>query len=91
MGSHGSSLLLFMMKGIVCHFVTNSHKVTTALVFMLPLKLLLWTFLCNFKDIFTTRHYTQAPFLLLVLGVGAHIASRITMVIPVTNIKESIT
>jgi uncharacterized membrane protein YkvI len=35
-GSHGSSSLLFMMKVIVCHFVSNSHEVMTALSVVLP-------------------------------------------------------
>jgi hypothetical protein len=36
-GSHGSSSLLFMMKVMVCHFVSNSHEVMTALIVVLPL------------------------------------------------------
>jgi hypothetical protein len=36
-GSHGSSSLLFVMKVMVCHFVSNSHEVMTALIVMLPL------------------------------------------------------
>jgi uncharacterized membrane protein YkvI len=36
-GSHGSSSLLFVMKVTVCHFVSNSHEVMTALIVMLPL------------------------------------------------------
>jgi hypothetical protein len=36
-GSHGSSSLLFMMKVMVCHFVSNSHEVMTALIVMLPI------------------------------------------------------
>ncbi len=36
-GSHGSSSLLFMMKVMVCHFVSDSHEVMTALVVVLPL------------------------------------------------------
>jgi hypothetical protein len=35
-GNHGSSSLLFMMKMIVWHFVSDSHKVTTALIVVLP-------------------------------------------------------
>jgi hypothetical protein len=36
-GSHGSSSLLFLMKLLmVWHFVSNSHKVMTALIVMLP-------------------------------------------------------
>jgi hypothetical protein len=35
-GSHGSLLLLFVMKVMVCHFVSDSHKVMTALIVVLP-------------------------------------------------------
>ncbi len=34
-GSHGSSSLLFMVKGMVWHFVSDSHKVMTAVIVML--------------------------------------------------------
>lgn len=46
-GSHGSSLPLLMMKVMVWHFVTKSHKVMTALIAVLPSKCLLCRFLCN--------------------------------------------
>jgi hypothetical protein len=36
-GSHGSLSLPFVMKVMVCHFVSNSHEVMTALIVMLPL------------------------------------------------------
>jgi hypothetical protein len=36
-GSHGSSSLPFVMKVMVCHFVSNSHEVMTALIVVLPL------------------------------------------------------
>jgi hypothetical protein len=36
-GSHGSSSLPFVMKVMVCHFVSNSHEVITALIIVLPL------------------------------------------------------
>ncbi len=36
-GSHGSSSLLFVMKVMVCHFVSDSHDVMTALNVVLPL------------------------------------------------------
>jgi hypothetical protein len=35
--SHGSSSLPFVMKVMVCHFVSNSHEVMTALIVVLPL------------------------------------------------------
>jgi hypothetical protein len=36
-GSHGSSSLLFVMKVMVCHFVSDSHEVMIALIVVLPL------------------------------------------------------
>ncbi len=36
-GSYGSSSLLFGMKVMVCHFVSDSHEVMTALIAVLPL------------------------------------------------------
>ncbi len=36
-GSHGSSSLLFVMKVMVCHFVSDSHEVMTALIVVLLL------------------------------------------------------
>jgi hypothetical protein len=35
-GSHNSSSLLFVVKVIVCHFVSDSHKVMTAHIVILP-------------------------------------------------------
>jgi hypothetical protein len=35
-GSHGSSSLPFVMKVMVCHFVSDSHEVMTALIVVLP-------------------------------------------------------
>jgi hypothetical protein len=36
-GSHGSLLLPFVMKVMVCQFVSNSHEVMTALIVVLAL------------------------------------------------------
>jgi hypothetical protein len=36
-GSHGSLSLPFVMKVMVCHFVSASHEVMTALIVVLPL------------------------------------------------------
>jgi len=36
-GSHGSLSLPFMMKVRVCHFVSDSHEVMTALIVVLPI------------------------------------------------------
>ncbi len=36
-GSHGSLSLLFVMKVMVCHFVSDSHEVMTSLIVVLPL------------------------------------------------------
>jgi hypothetical protein len=35
-GSHGSLSLPFVMKVMVCHFVSDSHEVMTALIVVLP-------------------------------------------------------
>jgi hypothetical protein len=37
MGSHGSLSLLFVMKVMVCHFVSDCHEVMTALIVVLPI------------------------------------------------------
>jgi hypothetical protein len=34
---HGSLSLLFVMKVMVCHFVSDSHEITTALIVVLPI------------------------------------------------------
>ncbi len=61
MGSHGSSSLPFVMKVMVCHFLSNSHEVMTALIVVLPLivvveislqlqrSLLMWIVACIFQ------------------------------------------
>ncbi len=36
-GSHGSLSLPFVMKVMVCHFVSNSHEVMTPLIVVLPI------------------------------------------------------
>ncbi len=36
-GSHGSLSLPFLMKVMVCHFVSDSHEVMTALIVVLPI------------------------------------------------------
>jgi hypothetical protein len=36
-GSHGSLSLPFVMKVMVCHFVSDSHEVMTAFIVMLPI------------------------------------------------------
>jgi hypothetical protein len=36
-GSHGSLSLPFVMKVMVCHFVSDSHEVINALIVVLPL------------------------------------------------------
>jgi hypothetical protein len=37
MDSHGSSSLSFVMKVMVCHFVSDFYQVLTTLIVMLPL------------------------------------------------------
>jgi hypothetical protein len=51
-GSHDSSLLLFMkfMEVIVWYFVSDSHKAVIALIVILPWKWCMWSFLCNLID-----------------------------------------
>jgi hypothetical protein len=49
MGSHGSSSLLFAMKVMVWHFMSDSLKVMTALI-VVVLDLWLWRCLCSFID-----------------------------------------
>ncbi len=44
-GSHGSLSLPFVMKGMVCHFVRDSHKVMTALIVVLPVIVVVEIFL----------------------------------------------
>jgi hypothetical protein len=46
-GNHGSSSLQFMMKVTVCHFVSNSHEVMTALIIMLPLMVVVENCCCG--------------------------------------------
>jgi hypothetical protein len=36
-GSHGGLSLPFVMKVMVCHFVSDSHEVMTALIVVLPI------------------------------------------------------
>jgi hypothetical protein len=43
-GHHGSSALLLVMKVMVWHFVSNSHKVMTAHIVMLPSNCCCWDF-----------------------------------------------
>jgi hypothetical protein len=61
-GSHGSSSLPFAMKVMVCHFVSDSREVMTALIVMLPLivvveiSLQLHRFFSAGKDIYICSH-----------------------------------
>jgi hypothetical protein len=59
-GSHGSLSLLFVMKVMVCHFVSNSHEVMTALIVVLPL-IVVVEILCNFIKLtcFPTSYIAQ--------------------------------
>jgi hypothetical protein len=51
-GSHGSLSLLFVMKVMVRHFVSNSDEVMTTLIVVFPLKCCCGDFLCDLIDIF---------------------------------------
>jgi len=55
--SHGNLLLLFVVKVMVWCFVSNSHKVMTALVVMLPSNCCSGDFLCDFKDMKFQFHF----------------------------------
>jgi hypothetical protein len=46
-GSHGSLSLLFVMKVMVCHFVSDSHEVINALIVVLPLIVVVEISLCE--------------------------------------------
>jgi hypothetical protein len=50
-GSHGSWSLLFVMKVMVCHLVSDSHEVMTALIVMLPLIVVVENS-CNFIKLY---------------------------------------
>ncbi len=50
-GGHGSSSLLFVMKVMVCHLVSDSHEVMTALIVMLPLIVVVENS-CNFIKLY---------------------------------------
>jgi hypothetical protein len=60
-GSHGSLSLLFMMKVMVCHFVSDSHEVMTALIVVLPsivvVEISLQLHQCSFSNIQTTSFH----------------------------------
>ncbi len=54
--SHGSSSLPFMMKVMVCHFVSNSHDVLTALIVVLPLIVVVEISLELHQAVFKSHH-----------------------------------
>jgi hypothetical protein len=63
-GSHGSLSLLFLMKVMVCHFVSGSHEVMTALIVMLPLivvvEICLQLHRCRFSGLlFLILHFSE--------------------------------
>jgi hypothetical protein len=63
-GSHGSLSLLFVMKVMVCHFVSDSHEVMTALIVVLPLIVVV--------EISLQLHQACLLLLLLCLQVDLH-------------------
>jgi hypothetical protein len=74
-GSHGSSSMLFVMNVKVWHFLSNSHKVMTALIVIVPSKVLFWSFLCNPIDMICSALYSSvldkvsgSPSIWLMLG-----------------------
>ncbi len=58
-GSHGSSSLPFVMKVMVCHFVSDSHEVMTALIVVLPLIVVVEISLQLHRSIFGVRTKTR--------------------------------
>jgi hypothetical protein len=55
-GSHGSSSLLFMMKVLVRHFLSDSHKVRTAIgLVILPSECCCGVSLCNLIAVFNLK------------------------------------
>ncbi len=59
--SHGSSSLLFVMKVMVCHFVSNSHEGMTALIVVVEISLQLHQALFPFSFLFGV--FLSFPFL----------------------------
>jgi hypothetical protein len=57
-GSNERLSLLFMIKGMVWHFMSDAHKVTTALMLMLPL-------LCCHGVFSAIYQYGQDPYFAL--------------------------
>jgi hypothetical protein len=66
-GSHSNSSLLFALKGIVRHFVSNSYNVMTALICHVAFRLLMWRFLSHCIDIFVCYYLFFLMCLLLCL------------------------
>jgi hypothetical protein len=66
-GSHGSSSLPFVMKVMVCHFVSDSHEVMTALFVVLPLIVVVEISLQLHRSIFAC---SLAVILFLIFVVG---------------------
>jgi uncharacterized membrane protein YkvI len=60
-GSHGSLSLLFMMKVMVCHFVSDSHEVMTALIVVLPIIVVVEISL-QLHQAFTLIHFKDLDF-----------------------------
>ncbi len=61
-GSQGSSWLLFPMKVMVWHLVSDSHKAMSVLIAMLPFIFLLWRVVCNFRHMCSPTGSHQALF-----------------------------
>jgi len=62
-GSHGSSSLPFMMKVMVCHFVSDTHEVMTALIVMLPLIVVVEISLQLHPAVFPVSKYASMSYL----------------------------
>jgi hypothetical protein len=67
-GSHGSLSLPFVMKVMVCHFVSDSHEVMTALIVVLPIIVVVEISLQLHQAVYLLSFFT------FVSTVGVHIA-----------------
>jgi hypothetical protein len=74
-GSHGSLSLLFMMKVMVCHFVSDSHEVMTVLIVVLPLIVAVEICLQLHQSIFANLNILSRPSLIELFSRGTKFRS----------------
>ncbi len=70
-GSHGSLSLPFVMKVMVCHFVSDSHEVMTALIVVLPLIVVVVISLQLHRSLFELMRTSQ-PYSSLAIQMERH-------------------